>query len=239
MKMSRFAGITAKAGFATRLVSVAVLVSMAAGLSYPAIEGSFGHAPDVVLKGLCVSALAVAALFLRSPHARWLAFIMAAGAVGDVLLELPGGLIPGGAAFAIGHCAAIALYLRHRRQSPPTPDKLRAAALIGWGFLMPTVLMPTGAPIAGLILYSVLLCGMAAAALLSRFPRHLVALGALLFVVSDTFLIMRLGGRLFGGATIHGLIVWYSYYAAQLLVFLGIARGATPLGDRAASRTKV
>jgi hypothetical protein len=35
---------------------------------------------------------------------------------------------------------------------------------------------------------------------------------------------MRLRGTLIGGATVHGLIVWYSYYLGQLLIFLGVAR---------------
>ena len=105
-----------------------------------------------------------------------------------------------------------------------------AALLIIYGLAMPTLVTPAGTPVGAETLYSVLLCGMAAAMLLSRFawpPKAgpLGAAGALLFVLSDTFLIMRLGGTLVGGATVHGLIVWYSYYLGQLLIFLGVARG--------------
>jgi uncharacterized membrane protein YhhN len=101
---------------------------------------------------------------------------------------------------------------------------LAALALIGWGLVMPTLVSPPGTPVGALMLYSVLLCGMAAALLLSRFPR-LAVVGALLFVVSDTLLIMRLGGRLVGGESVHGMLVWLTYYLGQLLIFVGVANG--------------
>ncbi len=226
--MSPFAGISTGSRRTANMLAVALALSIAAGLFYPLLDAQFGLIGAIALKGLGVSALAVAALLSRGPDAKWLTAIMAAGAIGDILLAVPGAFIFGGSAFAIGHCCAIGLYLRRSRTAPPLADRFRAAALVAWGLVMPSLVMPAGTPVGALMLYSVLLCGMAAAALLSRFPRHLVALGALLFVVSDTFLIMRLGGRIVGGDTLHGLIVWYSYYAGQLLIFLGIARSPEP-----------
>lgn len=200
-----------------------VAISLAAGALYPAIDGRFGSIVDISAKGLGVAALALAAALV--PGHRWLAAIMAAGALGDVLLELQGAFIAGAGAFAMGHIIAMVFYVRNRRAGLPTFDRLIAAAIIGYGLAMPSLVMPTGAPVGLLMLYSVLLCGMAAAAFISRFPRHWTALGALLFVVSDTLLVMRLGGRLLGGAMLHGLMVWYFYYFGQLGVFIGVSRG--------------
>jgi uncharacterized membrane protein YhhN len=205
------------------LQMVLVLVSLAAGLLYPLVEGRFGPVADIFAKGAGVAALALAAL---AGNRLWLAAIMAAGAAGDVLLELPGGLIIGGGAFAAGHAIAIVYYSRNRRPALSRSDWLTAAALVGYGAVMPALVMPTGAAVGQITLYSILLCGMAAAASLSRFPRQWLALGALLFVISDTLLIMRLGGRLIGGAVLHGALVWYFYYLGQFGIFVGVAGAA-------------
>jgi uncharacterized membrane protein YhhN len=199
-----------------------IATSLIAGLGYPWLEGHLAPVAAMILKGLGVGLLAIVALL--SPGQRWLAAIMAAGALGDVLLELPGGLVPGGGSFAIGHVVAMIFYARNRRQPPLPVASIAAAGLILYGLAMPALVLPAGTPMGALMLYAVLLCGMAAAALISRFPLALTAAGALLFVLSDTFLVMRLGGRIIGSPTIHGLIVWYGYYLGQLGIFAGIFR---------------
>jgi uncharacterized membrane protein YhhN len=199
-------------------------LSLAAGLIYPFLDDRFGLAGDVILKGLGVSALALAAFLNKGKGFRWLAAIMAAGALGDMLLEVPGAFFIGAGSFAVGHCLAIGFYGTNRRQPMSVLARIVAALLILYGLAMPTLVTPAGTPVGAETLYAVLLCGMTAAMLLSRFAWPLAAAGALLFVLSDTFLIMRLGGTLIGGATVHGLIVWYSYYLGQLLIFLGVAR---------------
>jgi uncharacterized membrane protein YhhN len=208
---------------------ILLAISLAAGLGYPFLEGHFGTIADIFLKGLAVSALALAATCNRGSGFRWLAAIMAAGALGDILLEMPGTFLLGGGSFALGHCLAIGFYGTNRRSPVPVLDRIAAAALILYGLAMPTLVMPAGAPVGAETLYSVLLCGMAAAMLLSRFAWPVGGVGALLFVVSDTFLIMRLGGtiiggNLVGGAMVHGLIVWFTYYFGQALIYLGVSR---------------
>jgi uncharacterized membrane protein YhhN len=199
-------------------------VSLVAGLVYPFLEERLSLAASVTAKGAGVSLLAAAALLLQSRERVWLAAIMAAGALGDILLALPGLFFVGAGAFAIGHVVAIIFYLQNRNEIASGAERLAALALIGWGLVMPTLVSPPGTPVGALMLYSVLLCGMAAALLLSRFPR-LAVVGALLFVVSDTLLIMRLGGRLVGGESVHGMLVWLTYYLGQLLIFVGVANG--------------
>lgn len=212
-------------------VLLLLLASLLAGLGYPFVEEGFSHFQQVVAKGAGVGLLAVAAFALPRRDRVWLGVIMSAGALGDILLELPGLFFVGAGAFALGHVIAILFYLRNRRDSAGAVDRLAALALIGWGLVMPTLVSPPGTPVGALMLYSVLLCGMAAALLLSRFSRLAVA-GALLFVVSDTLLIMRLGGNLVGGEWLHGLLVWFSYYLGQLAIFVGVAAGLPPREPR-------
>ena len=210
-------------GFATPVLAL-LAVSLVAGLVYPFLEAELSLAARVVAKGAGVSLLAAAALLLSSRERVWFAAIMAAGALGDILLALPGLFFVGAGAFAVGHVVAIIFYLRHRNDSAAGAARVAALALIGWGLVMPTIVSPPGTPVGALMLYSVLLCGMAVSLLLSRFPR-LAVIGALLFVISDTLLIMRLGGRLVGGESVHGMLVWLTYYLGQLLIFCGVANG--------------
>ena len=201
-----------------------IAMSLLAGLAYPFADTALPLVGTVFIKGLSVGLLAVAAALLASPQRWWLAAILGAGAIGDVLLDVPGLFLFGAGAFAIGHIVAMLFYVREGRRRTGIGERLAAAALVGWGLVMPSLVSPPGTPIGGSMLYSVLLCGMAAALLLSRFSRTALA-GALLFVVSDTLLIMRLGGQLVGGEALHGVMVWFSYYGGQMLIFLGVSSG--------------
>lgn len=208
-----------------------IIASLIAGLAYPLLESHFGLLSGIFAKGLGVGLLALAAALI--PGQRVLAAIMAAGALGDILLELPEGLVPGGASFAIGHVVAIAFYASNRRQPALPLATIAAVALILYGLAMPALVLPAGSPRGALMLYAVLLCGMAASALISRFPLRLTAAGALLFVLSDTFLVMGLGGRFVVSTAFHGLIVWYAYYIGQFGIFAGIVSASH---DRAAAK---
>jgi uncharacterized membrane protein YhhN len=211
------------AAFGTPVLTL-IAASLVSGLAYPFLNENISLAASVTAKGAGVSLLALAALMLRARERYWLAIIMAAGALGDILLALPGLFFVGAGAFAIGHVVATLFYMRNARHARGGMERLAALALIGWGLTMPTLVSPPGTPVGALMLYSVLLCGMAAALLLSRFSR-LAVVGALLFVISDTLLIMRLGGRLVGGESVHGLLVWLTYYLGQVLIFIGVAAG--------------
>lgn len=221
----------------TMLRNVGIAVSLLAGLAFPIIDGRFGAVADVGVKGLAVGALAIAAALSPGPARYWLAAIMACGALGDMLLEIPGQFTSGGAAFAAGHVIAIVLYLRHRRTDLWAGDALIAAALIAYGAALPSLVLSDTEATGSVMLYSVLLCAMAAATWLGRFPHRFVTSGALLFMLSDTFLLLRMGGLEVNGSGTHGGIVWFSYYFGQLLIFIGINHGAqrgssTPTGRR-------
>ena len=196
--------------------------ALAAGLAYLLLSPMLDGTANVVLKGSGVTLLALSALQLRTDGARWLAAIMALGALGDVLLALPGLFIAGAASFAAGHLVAIIFYARHRR-AVGGRDWLMAALLL-FGLAMPPLLTPAGLPFGQTLLYAVLLTAMAASLWLSRFPR-LAALGAIAFVLSDTILVLRLGGGRLIGPTADGAMVWAFYFGGQWLIALGVGRG--------------
>lgn len=201
--------------------------SLLTGLVYPFVETSLQLAGTVLVKGLGAGLLAVAVTLLAAPQRWWLAAIMAARALGDILFNIPSLFLFGAGAFAIGHVIAVVFYLRSGRNAG-LYDRLAPAALVAYGLAMPALVSPAGTPVDVSMLYSVLLCGMTATLLLSRFSRVAFA-GALLFVASDTLLIMGLGGHLVGGAYLHGLMIWFAYYSAQAMIFFGVATG---LGKR-------
>ena len=202
-----------------------IAIAIIAGIAYPFVQGRFGPVADVIIKGSAVGALALAAVFSRGAGQYWLAAIMGAGAVGDMLLEIPGAMTSGGAAFAVGHAIAIVFYIINRRSNLSMVDMFVAIALIGFGYVMPGLLLPEIDVSGAKVVYSLLLCAMAAAAWISRFPRDWVAAGALLFVVSDTFLIMRMGGLIINTEAVHGHLIWFSYFIGQFMIFTGVSQG--------------
>lgn len=197
--------------------------ALAAGLAFLLLAPLIDGAAQTALKGSGVALLALSALQLKSPGARPLAAIMALGALGDVLLEMRGLFVVGAASFAAGHAIAIAFYRRHRREAIAS-DRLIAASLILYGLVMPPLLTPIGQPVGLTMVYAVLLTGMAASVWLSRFPR-LAALGAIAFVLSDTILVLRLGGGRLVGPMVDSALVWALYFGGQWLITLGVGRG--------------
>ena len=197
--------------------------ALLAGLAWLLLAPLLGGPAAVFIKGSGVALIALAALQLPASGARWLAAVMALGATGDMLLEVPGLFIAGAASFAAGHVVAMAFYVRHRRQAS-TSDRLMAAGLIAYGLAMPPLLSSASVPYGLAMVYAVLLCGMAASLWLSRFPR-LAALGALGFVLSDTILVYRMGGGELLGPALDGAAVWFFYFGGQWMIALGVARG--------------
>jgi uncharacterized membrane protein YhhN len=195
-----------------------LIASAVAGVSYVATWGLALPAPvETVWKGAGVALLAVhAAVRARSLDGWLLVAVMALGAGGDILLETHG-LTVGAAAFLLGHLVATGLYLRNRG--------LRLAAQLA---LIPVVaatayLLPSDrATASGIAIYSLFLAIMATTALMSRFQRRLVGLGALMFVLSDLLIFARLGTLPDNLAT--GLAVWGLYYFGQMLICIGVAK---------------
>jgi uncharacterized membrane protein YhhN len=180
------------------------------------------HGWAMAWKGSGVGLLTVyAALRARSFDGWLLSAVMLFGVLGDVLLN-DSDMTLGGAAFLIGHLLAVWLYLKNRRAGNGRADWAFAALLVpvvgAAAFLLPEA--RGAAP--GIALYAGVGALMAAAAWLSRFPRNVVGLGALMFVVSDLLIFARIG-PLAGQAWV-GFGVWSLYFGGQVLVCVGVAR---------------
>jgi uncharacterized membrane protein YhhN len=209
-----------------RLPTIVLIAAVAAGLTY---LGSWflplPAAAGIAWKGAGVALLAAyAALHARSLDGWLLTGVMVFGALGDVLLET-NGFVTGGAAFLVGHLIAVVLYLRNRRPRLIAAEWVIGVALLVLipvaAFVLPAV-RATAVPIAA---YATGLAAMTAAAWLSRFPRPLVAAGAMMFAVSDLIIFAR-GGRPALDVLPVNIAVWGLYFAGQALIVMGAVRRA-------------
>lgn len=204
-----------------------LLASLIAGISYWFVSGSWIPGLYLILwKGAGVGLLAVYAWRHHPvPDAHRIALVMALGALGDMVLEVS---FTGGAlAFLLGHMAAIALYLKHRRSMWQGDKALAAALLLGIPIASYAL---TGRP--EVAFYALSLGGMTAAAFASDFPRLRVALGAAMFAVSDLLIFARMG-PLAESAVPH-LLVWPLYYFGQFLITVGVIGTLRRRGEFAA-----
>ena len=206
-----------------RSANIVLLAAIFAGASF---VGSWAlplpPAAAIIWKGAGVGLLALyAALSARSLDGWLLAVLLAFGCAGDVLLETHG-FVVGGLAFFVGHLVAIALYVRNRR--PLTLAGLTYAGALFAIIVLSAYLFPKHRETAGAIaVYATGLGAMTAAAWLSRFPRSLVAAGAIMFAVSDLLIFLRTG-RPTLDVPPTSLAVWGLYFAGQVLVAVGVRR---------------
>ncbi|UTP40946.1 lysoplasmalogenase family protein [Phenylobacterium sp. LH3H17] len=202
---------------------VALIAAVVAGVSYMASwDLPLSQTASLTWKGAGVALLAVhAALRARGPDGWLICAVMAFGAAGDVLLGAAG-LVTGAVAFLVGHLIAIWLYMRNRPSEVAPSRWLFAAVLVpatvALAFLLPSD--RAGAP--GVALYALGLALMAATAWISRFPRRMTGIGAVMFVVSDLLIFAR-EGPLAGQAWV-GFGIWGLYFAGQVLICLGVTR---------------
>ena len=180
-------------------------------------------AAAIAWKGAGVGLLAIyAGVTARSLDGWLLAVVMAFGAAGDVLLETHG-FVVGGLAFFVGHLVAIALYLRNRRVL--TLGGITYATALFAIIVLSAYLFPKNRETVGVIaIYATGLATMTAVAWLSRFPRPLVAAGAIMFAASDLLIFLRTGRPTLDIPPM-GLAVWGLYFAGQALVAVGVRRG--------------
>jgi len=153
----------------------------------------------------------------------WLiAGALALGALGDLLLEIVAGFTAGGAAFAAGHVVAIVLYLRNRRATLTSSQRLLGYILAPATILIGAMLAAPAGQALPVGIYAAFLGVMAATAWVSRFPRYRVGIGAILFVISDLLIFSRFGAL--GDSVVPGLLIWPTYFAAQALIAWGVVQ---------------
>lgn len=195
-----------------------LLASLICGVTYPLAE-------SLNVPGLWAILWKMAAVGFLVPYALRkhhngefiiLAAILGLCSLGDGLIEIE--LLLGAIAFASAHLLAIWLYSKHRRVKPAFSQSALAISLFILTPIIAYSLAGTDAAI-----YSLFLAAMAAMAWSSNFPRYRVGMGAVLFVGSDLLLFSREGAHL-AGAPVIGSLIWYSYYAAMVMIATGIVQ---------------
>jgi len=172
-----------------------------------------------VLQSGPVAMFALYALFHpKGGRGRTLAVILALGAVGDFAIGQKFEL--GAAAFAVGHVIAIRYYWRNRRYNP-APLVYGLMSLFMVAVVTTAEWLASGKTTAiGLGVYTLLVSGMAATALLSRFPRDVTGLGAVTFLCSDLLIFAAMGPL--AQTQWVGPAIWMTYIAGQLLICCGV-----------------
>ena len=189
--------------------------AIVAGVTFWAVSHlGISGALFVAWKGVCVALLTVCAALAARDRNGWLiTAVMALGTLGDVVLETSG-IVVGGVAFLAGHLVAILLYLSNRR-------KEGGAVAIAIALAVPSIAFALTRDI-GATFYAAGLGSMAGAAWYSRFPRTLVATGALMFAVSDLLIFAELGPL--KGSIVPAFTIWPLYLGGQTLIVYGVLR---------------
>jgi uncharacterized membrane protein YhhN len=144
-------------------------------------------------------------------------------AVGDVALELPGGMVPGMAAFGLAHVCYAATFVGYMRREgvmwKAWPLSVVVLAISGelayW--LYPGMAELTVPALA----YQVIISAMVVLALMSRAPPNskigIAKIGAVVFMLSDTLIAVGL----FRQVAVPPGSVWITYAAAQIMLAIG------------------
>jgi uncharacterized membrane protein YhhN len=158
---------------------------------------------------------------------------LALGALGDLLLGVRqlgtvGAeklFLLGLAAFLVGHLVYIVMFRKYRVAHGWKTDWMRwlgvVAVAVALGAVLGTLRSSLGPLLIPVVVYALVLAGMAISAQLTELGNPLAALGALCFVASDAMLAV---GKFSGPFSGQGPLVWITYYLAQLLLFVGVAR---------------
>jgi len=205
------------------LSRILLVASAVFGLAYllPGIGFEIVFPIDVIVKAAGIVLLAAVA----ARNGAWLlAFALLASSVGDIMLAWqPRQMALGIAAFGIAHLAYIAIFagIWRREGGRRLAGYGLAAAIAVYGVAMLVWLQPGMGELAvPATIYNGIILVMAICAAAARAPVLALA-GALLFVVSDSFI----GAREFRDAFLWcGPVIWVTYYAAQLFLTLGLMR---------------
>ncbi len=181
-------------GVVFKIASIALLVVLAATIQ---------HKRNLLIMALSFSALGDLLLDVKK-----------LGPLGPVQLFLFG-LI----AFLVAHLFYVAMFVKERSATTSVVRKIACVAALIVALISLSVLWRGLAEMRIPVLaYSAVLTAMVITAQQSRFGR-LVAIGSLFFMASDTMLAMSIFGHPFAGSRI---LVWITYYAAQLMITVGV-----------------
>ncbi|MGA3043264.1 MAG: lysoplasmalogenase [Bryobacteraceae bacterium] len=204
-----------------------VYVSVAASAVYLATTRWQPFTGSALVKGCAVGALALLALRSRGLRrdAEVLALGLAFSTAGDVLLDLDPGLFAFGlGAFLLAHLTYIFLFVRNRTPGIRLDPPHFAAVLfiLVYSATFSAWIVPSAGKLAvPVVFYVCALTAMVSTAILARFPQRWVAVGAILFLVSDSLLALD---KFKSPVPLRDYLVWTTYYLGQCGIALGYLR---------------
>ena len=193
-------------------------ISAATSIFYLLTQRWQPFAGSALVKGCAVGALAVLALRSRGVRrdAGVLALGLAFSTAGDVLLDLDPRLFAFGlGAFLLAHLTYICLFARNRTPGIRLdPAHLAAVLLIMVSSITLAVwIVPAaGALAVPVVVYVCALTTMVSAAILARFRQPWVAVGAILFLISDALLAIH---KFKTPVPLRNYLVWTTCYLGQ------------------------
>jgi uncharacterized membrane protein YhhN len=203
-------------------------VSAAAGAIYLLTQRWQPYAGSALVKGCAVGALAVLALRSRGGRrgAGLLALALGFCTMGDVLLDLDPRMFAFGlGAFLLAHLTYISLFVRNRTAGIRLrPAQLAAVLLVlVYSVTLSVWIVPSvGELAAPVVLYICALTAMVSTAILARFRRPWVVVGAILFLISDSLLAIH---KFKEPVPLRDYLVWTTYYLGQCGIALGYLAG--------------
>lgn len=206
-----------------RIQNILILLSLAFGTIYLFDDFGLGapYPLNVVIKAAGIVLLGLFALRRGYPL---LAAGLIAGSAGDAFLALePVQLAFGIGAFGLGHVIYIVIFAQRLRETGlrgPT-GYIGSAVIAVFGAAMLIFLQPHFGDLrVAASVYNGIILVMAILALMGR-PPLLATIGALLFVISDSVLALRLFADMLPWG---GPVVWVTYYLGQAGIALGLAQ---------------
>ena len=179
---------------------------------------------NALLKSVPVGALAVLALLYRSIRrdAALLSLGLAFSTAGDVLLDVdPRFFVFGLGAFLLAHITYICLFLRNpaARIRLTAPLVAAVAAVLAYSAALSAWIVPSVGKLAmPVVIYICAITIMVSTAILARFSERWVAVGAVLFLVSDSLLAIH---KFKSPVPLRDYLVWGTYYLGQCGIALG------------------
>lgn len=198
-------------------------LSVVCGLAYFVTRGAGTFPGSVVIKGLSVSPLALIALRQLAGGDRLLmAGALLLSALGDIFLGLGGEqwFTYGLGSFLVAHLFYITLFVRNRaKPSAIIARKAMAALLVAFAAAMFIWLWPSlGAMKLAVAAYMCALTGMGVTTTLINSRAWWVAVGAALFIFSDSLIAV---GKFKSPVDYGDYLIWATYYIAQGCIALG------------------
>jgi len=206
--------------------------SIAASLIYLASTPwhPFPGSPEI--KGCAVGALALLAFQARGEKrdAVLLSVGLAFSTAGDVLLDLdPQLFVFGLAAFLLAHLTYISLFVRNRTQPfrPTAARWIAVAVVIAYAATLSSWIVPSVGPLAApVVFYICAITTMVSTAILANFRQRWVAIGAILFLISDSLLAIH---KFKTPVPARDYLVGITYYLGQCGIALGVLSSVSNL----------